>query len=131
MTILNQPTRKNLIIAVIFLYSCAFLINYLVKNITALHWGKDGGSVTIAIFHCISCYIFFLILHRSIITFLGLGLFVGFISCTIDIILSNIFQWNISDWYMYMLTHQILSCTIVFFSGILYYSLVVFLNNKI
>jgi|GEM_PF-5653528 len=116
--VISNSAVRIYIIATLFLYSSAFFINYFVKNTLSLHWGKDGGIVSIAFFHCISSYIFFLILNRSTIAFLGLGFFVGLFSCAIIIFLPIIEIWDNPDWFIYILGQQIFACTIVFLLGI-------------
>lgn len=116
--LIDNSAIRRYIIATLFLYLSAFFINYLVKNTLSLHWGKDGGSVSIAFFHCISSYLFFLILNRCAITYIGLGFFVGLISCGIIVFLPIL--WDNPDWFIYMLGQQIVACTIVFLLGIGY-----------
>ena len=113
--------KSKLFLPTLFVYLSAILINYIVRQNLSLHVGKDGGSVAIALFHCISSYLFFVFLHRSLLTFLGLGLLVGLFSCIVEIAITNIIDMDYpTDWFNYMLVQQFIATTIIVLLGIIY-----------
>jgi hypothetical protein len=114
---MNPYVKNKLLIGGLFLYASAFLINYLVRTIPSLHFAKDGGISNIGLFQCIGSYLFFLILHRGLITFIGLGFLVGFVSFVIDFFLLGFIYKNNSDYFHYVFIHQLITVTIVFFTG--------------
>jgi len=116
----NRRATYSTLIAGIFLYGSAVFINYLVKTVPSLHFGKDGGLVSVALFHCIASYLFFIILKRNALTLLGLGFFVGLATCVFDLFALNSIPWNPSDYFNYLLLHQIISDTIILLVGICY-----------
>jgi hypothetical protein len=118
--IMQSSTRNKVLVSGLFLYSSAFFINYLVKTIPSLHFAKEGGIVEVAFFHCIASYLFFILLHRSPITFLGLGFFIGLAICGIEMSLINIIPWNPPEYFNFLLLHQIIADTIIFLLGICY-----------
>ena len=114
---MNLHAKNKLLIGGLFLYASAFLINYLVRTTPSLHFAKDGGISNIVLFQCIGSYLFFLILHRGLITFLGLGFLLGFVSFVIDFFLLDFIYRNNSDYFHYVLIHQLITVTLVFFTG--------------
>jgi hypothetical protein len=117
---MKRKARIELLVGVLFIYASALLINYLVKSNPNLHFAKDGGITNVAVFHCISSYLLFLIIHRSAITLIGLGFFVGLASCLLVFVLTNAIKFNIPDWFNYVLLLQIIASTFVFIVGIIY-----------
>ena len=113
-----KPFSKNkLFLSGLFLYASEFFINYLIRITPSLHFAKDGGIVDAALFHCISSYLFFILLQRNFFTFFGLGLFIGFASCIIDMFLMNYISWNPSDYFNFILLNQIIAATFVLIAG--------------
>jgi hypothetical protein len=114
-------------VAILFIYISEIIINQIVRNTESLHFGKDGGSVAVAFFHCLASYICFILIQRNILTWLGLGFFIGLFSCVFELYLENLFSFNFpKEWYNFLLFEQITCATICLIIGVAFY----FINKR-
>jgi hypothetical protein len=112
------------IIAILFIYACELLANYLIKTYTSFHSGKDGGMANAAVLHIIICYIFFLIIRPNIISLIGIGGFVGILSCVISIFFSESMNSDLFEWYNWMLLNQFIAASIAVLIGFVYWFII-------
>ena len=112
------------LIAILFIFAFELLANYLIKTYTSFHSGKDKGMANAAVLHILICYIFFLIIKPNIISLIGIGGFIGILSCVVSIIISESINSDLFEWYTWMLLNQFLAASIAVLFGLLYWFII-------
>ncbi len=117
MAVQGSLFSSKLLVIISLFYLYGILVNLAVRLVPSLHYGKDGGSVTIILSHLVGSYLFFIVLRRSVLAFLGLGFFIGLLSCSVVFLMAWL---DNLDYNVFIFLSQLIATTIVVLLGLGY-----------
>lgn len=120
---MNSSDKNRFLLTSLFLFLCSVLINYIVRTNQSLHYGKDGGLASLALFQCMAGYFYFIFLRRGVLSYFGLGFFIAFGALLFDMFFLGFIDWKNSNYLDFMLLHQFLSNVFTVVAGYIFFVL--------
>ena len=111
---------KKYIIVLLILITLIVIENFIFKTYPFFNQGKDAGLAFIVLFHLLNSYICFLLIRRGLLSYIGLGFFIGLLSCVFHIFITSNLSINKLSWFDFLFISQLIDTAFVVIIAIAY-----------